>query len=97
MFELQSNECPPDLLQILIKAYQRSSLMGCSIEAKDSSEMESALPNGNYFIIILNNNIENINIKYRIDTWTCIFNYRSKISSAIHWQSSRQNSIDKST
>jgi calpain len=45
-FDLQSNECPPNLLQIMLKACDRSSFLGCSIEALDSSQMESELSNG---------------------------------------------------
>jgi len=46
-FDLQSNECPPNLLQIMLKACDRSSFLGCSIEAVGSAQMESELPNGN--------------------------------------------------
>ncbi|XP_015786845.1 calpain-B isoform X3 [Tetranychus urticae] len=45
-YEIQSDECPANLLQIMTKAHQRSSFMGCSIDALDASSMESELPNG---------------------------------------------------
>ncbi|XP_053203439.1 calpain-B-like isoform X3 [Panonychus citri] len=45
-YEIQTDECPSNLLQIMLKAFQRSSFMGCSIDALDSSMMESELPNG---------------------------------------------------
>ncbi|CAG2172973.1 unnamed protein product, partial [Oppiella nova] len=45
-FELQSNECPPNLLNIMLKAFERSSFLGCSIEALDSSQMEAEMSNG---------------------------------------------------
>ena len=45
-YELASKECPPNLFQVMQKAFERSSFMGCSIDALDSSQIESTLPNG---------------------------------------------------
>ncbi|KAI1295389.1 Calpain-A [Halotydeus destructor] len=46
-YELQNDsECPPNLFQIMMKAHQRSSFMGCSIDALDASQMEAELSNG---------------------------------------------------
>lgn len=45
-FDVQTEETPPNLFQIIHKGHMRGSLIGCSIEAKDESEREDALPNG---------------------------------------------------
>ncbi|KAI2805674.1 Calpain-1 catalytic subunit [Blomia tropicalis] len=45
-YEIQSDECPPNLFTVMLKAFQRNSFMGCSIAAADSSQMEAVLPNG---------------------------------------------------
>lgn len=45
-FDIQTEEAPPNLFNIILKGFHRGSLVGCSIEAKDDSEMENALPNG---------------------------------------------------
>ncbi|RWS11444.1 calpain-B-like isoform X4 [Dinothrombium tinctorium] len=45
-YELNSNECPPNLFQIMQKASERSSFMGCSIDALSSSQQEAELENG---------------------------------------------------
>lgn len=45
-YDVQTEETPPNLFQILHKGFMRGSLLGCSIEAKDDSEREDALPNG---------------------------------------------------
>lgn len=45
-FEVQSAECPPNLFNIMLKAFERQSLIGCSIEAQDESQRENELPNG---------------------------------------------------
>lgn len=45
-YDIQSNDCPGNLFQIILKAYERSSFMGCSIDALDSSQLESELSNG---------------------------------------------------
>jgi calpain len=44
MFDLRQNP-PPNLFQIMTKAHERNSLMGCSIDA-DPSQLEAQLPNG---------------------------------------------------
>ena len=44
-FEIQTEECPKDLLTIMRKAHDRGSFMGCSI-ANEGSQIETALPNG---------------------------------------------------
>lgn len=38
-YELQSNKCPGDLFTVMMKAYQRGSLMGCSIHSDDENEL----------------------------------------------------------
>ncbi|XP_074598360.1 calpain-9-like isoform X2 [Brevipalpus obovatus] len=45
-FELQSDSCPANIFEILRKASERSSLMGCSIDPKDAMSIEQELPNG---------------------------------------------------
>lgn len=45
-YELQTDDCPPNLFQVMLKAHQRSSFMGCSIAALEASQMEAVLPNG---------------------------------------------------
>ncbi|XP_025105443.1 calpain-B-like isoform X7 [Pomacea canaliculata] len=44
MFELRA-KTPPNLLKIMLKAFERGSLMGCSIDA-DAGRIEAELPNG---------------------------------------------------
>lgn len=44
-FEIQTEECPPNLITIMLKASQRGAFMGCSI-ANEGSAVETALPNG---------------------------------------------------
>lgn len=45
-FDIQTNEAPPNLFAIIKKAFERGSLIGCSIEALDESQRENELPNG---------------------------------------------------
>ncbi|XP_054153659.1 calpain-A-like isoform X2 [Oppia nitens] len=45
-FDLQSNDCPPNLLNVMLKACERISFQGCSIEALDASQMEAEMSNG---------------------------------------------------
>ncbi|KAG9508777.1 Calpain-A, partial [Fragariocoptes setiger] len=45
-FEIQSAECPSNLFNILLKGFERQSLIGASIEAQDDSELEHKLANG---------------------------------------------------
>lgn len=45
-FDVQTSEAPPNLFAIIKKAFQRGSLIGCSIEAQDESQRENELPNG---------------------------------------------------
>lgn len=42
-FELKS--APPNLKQIMLKAIERSSFLGCSIDANEN-QIENTLPNG---------------------------------------------------
>uniref|UniRef100_A0A6G1SCT2 Calpain-A n=1 Tax=Aceria tosichella TaxID=561515 RepID=A0A6G1SCT2_9ACAR len=45
-FDVQTAEAPPNLFAIMKKAFERGSLIGCSIEAQDESQRENELPNG---------------------------------------------------
>jgi len=45
-FDIQTSEAPANLFSIIKKAFDRGSLIGCSIEAQDESERENELPNG---------------------------------------------------
>lgn len=45
-FDVQTAESPPNLFAIIKKAFERGSLIGCSIEALDESQRENELPNG---------------------------------------------------
>lgn len=45
-YDIQTEDCPPNLLQIMLKAYERSSFMGCSIDALTARDMEAEMPNG---------------------------------------------------
>lgn len=45
-FDVQTAEAPPNLFAIIKKAFERGSLIGCSIEAQDESQRENELPNG---------------------------------------------------
>lgn len=45
-FDVQTAETPPNLYAIIKKAFERGSLIGCSIEALDESQRENELPNG---------------------------------------------------
>jgi hypothetical protein len=45
-FDIQTAEAPPNLYAIMKKAFERGSLIGCSIEAQDESQRENELPNG---------------------------------------------------
>lgn len=45
-FDIQTAESPPNLYAIIKKAFERGSLIGCSIEAQDESQRENELPNG---------------------------------------------------
>lgn len=45
-FDIQTAESPPNLYAIIKKAFERGSLIGCSIEALDESQRENELPNG---------------------------------------------------
>ncbi|UXI16507.1 Serine-arginine protein 55 [Sarcoptes scabiei] len=45
-YEIQTEECPPNLFSIMHKAYQRGSFMGCSISVEDVSQMEAVMHNG---------------------------------------------------
>ncbi|OTF81040.1 hypothetical protein BLA29_000629 [Euroglyphus maynei] len=45
-YEIQTDECPPNLFTIMLKAHQRSSFMGCSISVEDASQMEAVMHNG---------------------------------------------------
>ena len=45
-FDIQTEESPPNLYTLIKKAFERGSLIGCSIEALDESQRENELPNG---------------------------------------------------
>lgn len=45
-YEIQTDECPPNLFTIMHKAHQRGSFMGCSISVEDASQMEAVMHNG---------------------------------------------------
>ncbi|KAL3315499.1 calpain 2, (m II) large subunit [Cichlidogyrus casuarinus] len=45
MFDLR-DKTPPNLLDIMLKAQTKNSLMACSIQATDQSSIEAKLPNG---------------------------------------------------
>jgi hypothetical protein len=45
-FDIQTADAPPNLYAIIKKAFERGSLIGCSIEAQDESQRENELPNG---------------------------------------------------
>jgi len=45
-FDIQTADSPPNLYSIIKKAFERGSLIGCSIEAQDESQRENELPNG---------------------------------------------------
>lgn len=45
-YDIQGAETPSNLYQIMLKAYERCSFMGCSIDALDASQIENKLPNG---------------------------------------------------
>jgi calpain len=45
-FDIGSDECPKDLLNIMLKACERESLLSCSIEVKESSQIGSKSSNG---------------------------------------------------
>lgn len=45
-FDIQTDDAPANLFNIIYKAFQRGSLVGCSIEIQDDSEMENHLANG---------------------------------------------------
>ncbi|XP_075679746.1 calpain-9-like isoform X1 [Dermatophagoides pteronyssinus] len=45
-YEIQTDECPPNLFTIMHKGHQRGSFMGCSISVEDASQMEAVMHNG---------------------------------------------------
>lgn len=45
-FDIQTADAPANLYGIIRKAFERGSLIGCSIEAQDESQRENELPNG---------------------------------------------------
>lgn len=45
-YDLQSKECPADLYDLMKKAHERNSFMGCSINALTPDQTNKELPNG---------------------------------------------------
>lgn len=45
-FDVQTEETPQNLWNIIKQGFERGSLIGCSIEAQDESQRENELPNG---------------------------------------------------
>lgn len=67
MYEMESS--PPNLFQIILKAYDRSSLMGCSIEVRFNFT--------NVFLfIILKKSLKNLCVRFIIyNTTYSVFRY----------------------